>query len=55
MVGVPIGNDVFAVNSALEIVRDGEAGQLAHPSAYAGQTVGEPHRHQLNGAADLLH
>ena len=29
MVGVPIGNDIFAVNSALEIVRDGGVEQLA--------------------------
>ena len=29
MVGVPIGNNAFAVNSALEIVRDGGAEQLA--------------------------
>ena len=54
VVGVPIGNDTFAVNSALEIVRDGEAGQLAHPSAYAGRTVGEPHRHQLTSYIDRV-
>ncbi|CAN0328772.1 unnamed protein product, partial [Scytosiphon promiscuus] len=29
VVGVPIGNDAFAVNSAVEIVRDGGAEQLA--------------------------
>ena len=29
VVGVPIGNDAFAVNSALEIVRDGGAEQIA--------------------------
>ena len=29
MVGAPIGNEAFAVNSALEIVRDGGIEQLA--------------------------
>ena len=29
MVGVPMGSDAFAVNSALEIVRHGGAEQLA--------------------------
>ena len=38
----------------MEIVRDGEAGQLAHPSAYAGRTVGEPHRHQLTSYIDRV-
>ena len=38
MVGLAIGNDAFAENSAVEIVRDGGAEQTrAYPSAYAGQ------------------
>ena len=44
VVGVPIGSDAFAMNNALKIVRDGRATR-ARPSADAGQTVGEPHRH----------
>ena len=55
VVGVPIGNDALAVISAGDSPRRGSSATSTHTSAYARQPVGEPHRHQLSGAVDLLH
>ena len=55
VVGVPIGTDVYAMDSVIEVVKNGGAEQLARMLPRMPNKQCQPDCHRLHGAANSVH